>query len=666
MKRVFLFAMMTFLVTSPSVSAKKAKPAQKPALAIEVENVLNPAPAHAVQIDGFIGNKLDLCIENRLMAQDIDRVVQPFRDKPDGNWGFRSEFWGKWFTGAMLGYAYQPTEAHKAVIEKAVRDLMATQDANGYIGTYPDEYHLGDWDIWGRKYVMLGLLSYYDQTGDAAVLESAVKVADNLIDEIGPESGRNIAETGWIGWKGLASSSVLEPIALLYQRTGNQKYLDFARHIVKSWDSPNKLSPTGIRLIQEAISGTPLWKMSGAPKAYEMMSCYEGLCELYRATGEKIYYEASHKLIDTIIRDEIMLVGSASLQEIWCHGKMRQTEPLYQGMETCVTATWMKYLYQMLRLTGESKYADELEISLYNACLGAMSPNGEWWAYYSSLMGERVHSHQQFPDVVMSCCVANGPRGLMTLPSWAAMTSKRGVAMNFYGTMQTKLQTPRKQDITLDMKSAYPSDGEIRITVGLAKEEKMDIALRIPSWSDRTKVLVNGKPFEGIAVKGAYSTITRTWKDGDVIELSLDMRGRLIDAPSGVGDKAIMRGPVVLAFDTRLVPRRDGVSEPPMLRYEFAGDSGNHIELKPTGNSGIDAIWMTFDVPVADESGALHTLPMCDYCSAGNTWQEGNLFRVWMQQPFDYRHLYTNNLDWHVNVTVGVDRPEIPEIYKVK
>ena len=103
-----------------------------------------------------------------------------------------------------------------------------------------------------------------------------------------------------------------------------------------------------------------------------------------------------------------------------------------------------------------------------------------------------------------------------------------------------------------------------------------------------------------------------------------------------------------------------------MLRYEFAGDSENYIDLKPTGNSGIDAIWMTFDVPVADESGALHTLPMCDYCSAGNTWEEGNLFRVWMQQPFDFRHLYTNNLDWHVNVTVGVDRPEIPEIYKVR
>ena len=289
MKRIIIAMATVIIALTPAVAAKP-KNNIKPVSHIKVANALDPAPSGSVQIDGFIGNRLDLCIENRLMAQDIERVVQPFRDKPDGNWGFRSEFWGKWFTGAMLAYGYQPTQEHRAVVEKAVRELMATQDANGYIGTYQDENHLGDWDIWGRKYVMLGLLAYYDQTGDRTALDAAAKVADHLIREAGPESGVNIAETGWIGWKGLASSSVLEPIALLYQRTGEQRYLDFAHHIAKSWDSPNKLSPTGIRLIQEAISGTPLWKMSGAPKAYEMMSCYEGLCEIYRATGEKIYY----------------------------------------------------------------------------------------------------------------------------------------------------------------------------------------------------------------------------------------------------------------------------------------------------------------------------------------------------------------------------------------
>lgn len=370
---ILLLAGILMLALCAEGKSSRRVPANEPAT-LRVHDALFPAPYGAVRIGGYLGEKLDLCIDNRLMAQDIERLVQPFRDKPDGNWGFRSEFWGKWFTAAMMGYGYAPSAEHRATVDRAVRELMATQSADGYIGTYPDSCHLGDWDIWGRKYVLLGLLAYYDQTKETAALEAARRVADHLIAEAGPGSGTNIAATGWIGWKGLASCSVLEPIALLYQRTGEKRYLDFARHIVRSWDEPNRLAPAGLRLIQEAIGETAPWKMSGAPKAYEMMSCFEGLCELYRVTGEPLYLEAVQRLVDALVRDEIMIAGSGSVAEIWCHGAVRQSEPLYQGMETCVTATWMKLMYQMLRLTGDSRCADRLETSLYNALLGAMSP----------------------------------------------------------------------------------------------------------------------------------------------------------------------------------------------------------------------------------------------------------------------------------------------------
>ena len=125
-----------------------------------------------------------------------------------------------------------------------------------------------------------------------------------------------------------------------------------------------------------------------------------------------------------------------------------------------------------------------------------------------------------------------------------------------------------------------------------------------------------------------------------MLELELDMRGRVIEAPSGLDDEAIARGPIVLAFDTRLVPIRSGVTVPPMLRYEFDSTEDGYIDLERT--EGDPAMWMVFNVPLKDEGGYKHTLPMCDYVSAGNTWQDGNRFRVWIQQPFDFRHLYTN------------------------
>ena len=310
------------------------------------------------------------------------------------------------------------------------------------------------------------------------------------------------------------------------------------------------------------------------------MSCFEGLCELYRVTAEPLYLEAVQRLVDALVRDEIMIAGSGSVAEIWCHGAVRQSEPLYQGMETCVTATWMKLMYQMLRLTGDSRCADRLETSLYNALLGAMSPRGEWWAYYSGLMGERVHSHQQFPDVVMSCCVANGPRGLMITPSWAAMTGPDGVALNLYAPLQAEVATPDGQSLKIDMQTVYPADGRVRIAVGLPKSEAFALRLRIPQWSERTSLRINGAPYDGYLIPGTYASIERTWNEGDRIELDLDMRTRVVDAPSGSGDRAIVRGPVVLAFDTRLIPRRDGVSEPPMYRYEFDCDADGKSRLR--------------------------------------------------------------------------------------
>jgi DUF1680 family protein len=629
----------------------------------EIRDRFAPAPHGSVRIGGYLGDRIDLCIANRVMSQDINRVVEPFHARNDQHWGFRCEFWGKWFTSAMLAYGYEPTPQHRDVVNRAIDGLLQSQTADGYIGTYPDEHHLGPWDVWGRKYVLLGLLSFFEQTGDSRAMEAARRVADHLIREAGPESGVNIAATGWIGWKGLAPCSVLEPIVLLYRQTGEQQYLDFAKHIIRSWDTPNRLTPTGIRLIREALSDVPLWEMGGAPKAYEMMSCFEGLCEMYRATGEQIYFDASQRLIDNIIRDEIMIVGSGSIAEIWCNGKMRQSDPIYQGMETCVTVTWMKFLYQMLRLTGNSRYADQLEISLYNALLSAQTPKGDWWSYFTGLMGERTPSHLQFPDVVMSCCVANGPRGLLLTPSWAVMTSAEGPVVNLYGKTDARIRTPRGQELAIHTYSDYPVRESVKITLATGKKETFTLRLRIPAWSERTRITVNGKPYDGYTVPGTYASIRREWSGSETVEITFDMRARVTDAPSGLNDAAIMRGPVVLAFDTRLEPFRFGVETPPMYRYKFQRNEG-YTEVELMENAEHPDIWMTFRVPVTDEAGDLHFLKMCDYPSAGNTWQEGNLFRVWTPQPFDFRHLYINKLNWRINNPDSDERPDIPELYR--
>ena len=181
--------------------------------------------------------------------------------------------------------------------------------------------------------------------------------------------------------RGMAASSVLKPICYLYRYTGNKKYLDFALQIVREWetsDGPQLISkadiPVGKRFPRPDYDNWYKWQQG--QKAYEMMSCYEGLLELYRLTGNVTYLSAVEKTWQSIMDTEINITGSGSAMESWFGGKQVQYMPIKHYQETCVTATWIKLSRQLLMLTGNSKYADAIEQSLYNALLGAMKSDG--------------------------------------------------------------------------------------------------------------------------------------------------------------------------------------------------------------------------------------------------------------------------------------------------
>lgn len=611
-----------------------------------------PAPVGSVKLEGWVGHKLDLCLSNRVMCQDTARLLKPFQERTemDGS-GWRCEYWGKWFTSAALGYAYQPTPEFRAKLDGAVKGLIGTQTPDGYIGTYDPEHHLGIWDVWGRKYVLLGLISDYDLTGDKTVLDSACREMDHLISEAPP--GRvNLTETGIDVLKGLAPSSILEPVVLLYERTGQKRYLDFAENIVAGWNVPNKWTPQGLRLVDDALAGVPPLKI-GSPKAYEMMSCFEGLCELYRATGDRKYLDAVTKFAQSIRQNERMIVGSASNQELWADGARTQTGILEQPMETCVTVTWMKLCSQLLRLTGDPVWADEMEVSLYNALLGAMTPQGNWWSYWCPLIGQRVPSPQQHTDVQLSCCVANGPRGLLLTPRWAVMSDKNGPVVNLYVPGTSTVTLAGGTDVKIVQETGYPVSDESTLTIVPARKCRFALQLRIPAWSSATSLAVNGEP---VACRpGTYATLDREWSPGDKVVLKLDLRGRAVAAPSGAPEFAVMRGPVVLALDNRLVAPQD-------IAVRLQVDAGGYVDLRPCASKPED-VWMAFEVPFEVRPSHFFnhrriTLSMCDFASAGNRWSMQNLYRVWLPQPLYLGDMYPPDT-WKLMYPDTEKRPEI-------
>ncbi len=626
---------------------------------MEQADILQSARPGAVRLGGVLGGRLDAMADNSVWRQEQERLLRPYRDKDEvGNGDWRCEYWGKWASGAALAGGDWPAQKHIDLLRQAARDLIATQDADGYIGTRRQEHHLQGWDVWGRKYVLLGLLGIYDVTGDDFILAAARRQADSLISECGP-AGENIAAIGYPHWKGLPPSSVLEPIALLYQRTREKKYLEFARHIVSQWSRANHWSPAGLRLVEDALAGKPPAQIGGAPKAYEMMSCYEGLCELYRADGNRRYLDAAVKLAQGIFEEELTIVGSGSNHEVWCGARGRQCGAEPVAIETCVTATWMKFCFQLLRLTGASRYADALETSLYNALLGALAPAGQWWGYLSGLAGDRVPSHAQHADAGTSCCVLSGPRGMLLTPRWGVMSGAGGPVVNLYNPLTAEVRLPDGVKVRLIQETDYPASGAIKLTVQPARPAEFSISLRIPGWSVRNALAVNGQTYEGAVRAGTYAVLRRKWRTGDTVALQLDLRGRLMDAPAGSPNDcfALMRGPLVLALDNRLCPAAADAAA--LLKPDAAADGSVALTFNPDA-ARRHGVWLAFDAMLREPGGGQRKITFCDFASAGNLWSEQSLYRVWLPQPLDLASVWQAGLPrwWQ---RFRATRPDMPE-----
>lgn len=581
--------------------------------------------ADSETLTGFLGKRLQNSYENRVMLQDADELIEPFKHRTETH-QWQSEFWGKWFTSAILAYRYQQTPALKQKLRDAVNGLIATQTPDGYIGNYAENARLKEWDVWGRKYCMLGLIDYYQLTGDQKSLKAARGVADNLMSDLKKSDGILVTKGNY---RGMAASSILEPVCLLYNITKEKKYLAFAEEIVLQWESPDGpqlISKSNIAVAARFPKPANWYSFEQGQKAYEMMSCYEGLLELYRITLKPAYKKAVEDTWQNIYDTEINVAGSGASSEMWFGGKQLQTDPIHHYQETCVTVTSIKLSHQLFRLTGDAKYADAVEQSFYNALLGSMSPDGFTWAKYTPLSGLRLPGDGQC-GMGLNCCVASGPRGLFNLPGHIVMKSADGIYVDYYAEGTYKTSSPKGSTVELKQQTNYPESGIVRIVVNPSKIESFSISVRIPAWSKENAVGVNGQP---ISVTGVgYHTINRTWKNGDVIEIKLDMRGRVTQMGAKPGYVSISRGPILLARDEAFKGVNMGVIVSPSIHNGFVD-----LEQIPASES-----WMQFRMKYTPESykeagDAPVVVDFCDYASAGNG-KQSTLFRSWFPQLID-------------------------------
>jgi len=582
-----------------------------------VGDQFTPLPANAVHFNGC----LDDDIQNSIVHWNkgvvpYDGFVQMFRT---GRKLFaQGEMWGKAVRSGSMFYRYTQDPELKKILRKTVADLLTTKRANGSISCsdisrQPDG---PGGDLWERKYVLLGLDEYYRHVEkDPAVLQAMIDEADCTIAQIGLPPKTRIIEQGWSP-NHIESSTILEPIMRLYNLTGRPAYLEFARYIVEVEGGAK-----GHNIIQDALNNKDPEKIGGVyPKAYEMMSLFEGLIEYYRVTGDERWKRATLNLYRNIREKEITIIGNGGgdqpyhpdvLGEAWDNTAFEQTNPnMKRMMETCVGVTWLKLCSQILRLTGDPTTVDEIERYAYNGLIGAMKPTGDGFSYVNLLNGVKTNPEgwgATINNVYVTCCNLNGPMGLAYLPFVAVMDSRTGPVINLYNACTATASTPSSHPVRLEIATDYPRSGRIVVTVTPQAPEQFSIRLRIPSWSKSTELKVGANEIH--AAPGTYADIPRLWSSGDRIELTLDMRCRLLDSPRGsnrAGDhrQALIRGPIVLARDENTDPNYDKPVTI-MARDGYV----DVIPVPPVSRT----TRMQFRVPTADGS-----IQMVDYASVDN------------------------------------------------
>ena len=411
----------------------------------------------------------------------------------------------------------------------------------------------------------------------------------------------------------------------------NKKYLDFAKFIVLDWEQnggPELITkadvPVGQRFPVKGL--TEWWTRDNGQKAYEMMSCYVGLLELYKVTHNENYLKTVETVVRHIMDEEINICGSGAAFECWYGGNKRQTRPAYHSMETCVTFTWMQLNERLLQITGDPLYADNIENTAYNALLAAMKDDASQIAKYTPLEGFRHQGGNQC-GLNINCCNANAPRAFAMIPRVAYMTrGSDSIEINLYSSSTAQIQLGTN-NVELQMTTDYPVTDNIEITINPQNVAKFNLCLRIPAWSQETSLAINGEKVQDVTA-GSYCTLNRTWQKGDKLTLHLDLRARLYELN---GMQALKRGPITLARDSRF---QDGfVDETAMIQT-----NNGFVDVQPVSTP--KGMWMAFTAPMVmgtdqENFGAPRLVHFCDFASAGNSWDQLQRYRVWLTKTID-------------------------------
>ena len=484
----------------------------------------------------------------------------------------------KWLEACATVYAITKDPKLDALMDKFIEQVALAQRADGYIHTPvvisernagidshantenaagieigKDQKHAFasrlNFETYNLGHLITAGIIHKRATGKTTLFDCGRKAADflyNFLTNDAAELSRNaICPSHYMG------------AVEMYRETGDAKYLTLAKGLIAIRDSVEN----GEDHNQDRHKFREQYEAMG--HAVRANYLYAGVADLYAETGEAQLMKNLSAIWDDIIQHKIYIMGGCgalydgvspdgttynqpSIQQIHqAYGRQFQLPQEAAHNEICAQIGMMLFSWRMFQTTGDAKYIDNIENELYNGILSGISIDGKDFFYTETLRRTKEFPYtMRWPKhrqhyITCFCCPPNTLRTLCQAQEYAYAVSGQTLYVNLYG--QNALKT---KNLEVEQTTDYPWDGKVTLTVKKAKNLQT-IQLHKPNWCDKYTVKVNGE--------NADLRITRKWKKGDVIELNLDMRPRLVEANPLVEEAknqvAVMRGPIVYCLE---------------------------------------------------------------------------------------------------------------------
>ena len=499
-----------------------------------------------IVVGGLLGHAIDAGYDGRL-AQYINSpesyAIKLFSPEmiAKGKGGWQGEHAGKWLYAASKAYERTGDPVVLGRLTSVADYLISRQEKDGYLGCYREDkryYHRPgpeamkvDWDTWIMAYLIKGFTEASVATGDPKYADCALRIVEFLHWTVF-EQGIKIAQTGMHA--GMAGLGMLDPLCDLYL----QRPLPVVREMIDRCILELDETPC-LQLIDLACKGYDV-SLIGNGKIYEMCRCLTGMAKAYQLYTTVIagpdrqssrLLTACRNAWDSIYTNHLTTLGGpwGGINNCWeIFNRPAEWAP-YECTETCSVMEWMHFTWEMLKITGDGRYASELEKTSYNALMAARAEDGLRWEYYVRTNGELT------PRGDWACCWSSGMTALEDIPTYMYDVRGDGLFVNIIseGEFSGKVG---KADICVQQVADYARTGRAEfiyssrhasLSARHARPDRASFRLAVhrPAWATHYTVRINGTPARTTETNG-YICIKRKWTDGDrlTIEFPYEIR----------------------------------------------------------------------------------------------------------------------------------------------